>query len=81
MGTTQNALGEIDPKTVQKVKDGYYLVKAMSETEVAARKCEFYAGNCADQNVADFFYHEAKKLRQARKIFQDYFEGEMGVWL
>jgi hypothetical protein len=42
---------EFDPVTVQRIKESAYLVKMISETQVAARKCDFYAGNAIDLDV------------------------------
>lgn len=67
-------LREFDPTTVQRIKEGAYLVKIISETEVAARKCKFYAGNCVDQEVAQFFDQESNKLTKAKLLLQDYYQ-------
>jgi hypothetical protein len=55
INSTQPQLREFDPTTVQRIKEGAYLTKLISETEVSARKCDFFAGNCFDKEVADFF--------------------------
>lgn len=65
---------EFDPSTVQRIKEGAYLVKMISETEVAFRKCEFYAGNCLDQEIANFFKVESNKLKKAKHSLENYFE-------
>jgi len=67
-------LREFDPTTIQRIKEGAYLVKIISETEVATRKCHFYAGNCVDKEVAKFFNEEAEKLTKAKNTLQDYYE-------
>lgn len=67
-------LREFDPVTVQRIKEGAYLVKMISETQVAARKCEFYASNAIDQDVKNAFEDEAKLLRQGAQILQQYYE-------
>lgn len=67
-------LREFDPTTVQRIKEGMYLVKIISETQVTARKCDFYAGNCVDQQVADFFKQESRKLVKAAHVLQEYYE-------
>lgn len=67
-------LREFDPTTVQRIKEGMYLVKIISETEVTARKCNFYAGNCVDQQLADIFRQEHKKLVKAAHLLQEYYE-------
>lgn len=70
----QPKLREFDPTTLQRIKEGSYLIKAISETEVTARKCDFYAGNCTDQEIANFFKEQANALRKAKLNFQDYYE-------
>ncbi|MGI6066287.1 MAG: hypothetical protein ACOYI2_07330 [Bacillota bacterium] len=67
-------LREFDPTTIQRIKEGMYLVKIISETEITARKCDFYAGNCVDQQVADAFKQESKKLIKAAHLLQEYYE-------
>lgn len=67
-------LREFDPTTVQRIKEGMYLVKIISETEVTARKCDYYAGNCVDKEVADTFRQESKKLIKAAHTLQEYYE-------
>lgn len=67
-------LREFDPTTVQRIKEGMYLVKIISETQVTARKCDYYAGNCVDQQVADMFRQESKKLLKAAHVLQEYYE-------
>jgi hypothetical protein len=67
-------LRELDPTSVQRIKEGAYLVKVISETEVTARKCDFYAGNCIDQEIAGFFSEQAEKLKKAKNLLQEYYE-------
>ncbi len=67
-------LREFDPTTIQRIREGMYLVKIISETEVTARKCDYYAGNCVDQQVADAFRQESKKLVKAAHALQEYYE-------
>lgn len=67
-------LREFDPTTVQRIKEGAYLVKVISETEVTARKCEFYAGNATDQEIAGFFNEQAQTLKKAKNLLQEYYE-------
>lgn len=67
-------LREYDPSTVQKIKEGTYLVKFISETQVAARKCEFYAGMAEDEEIRRTFEDEAKQLYKASRAFQQYYE-------
>lgn len=68
-------LREFDPTTIQRGKEGMYLVKIISETQVAARKCSYYAGNSMDQQVADAFMQEKEKLTKAAHALQKYYEG------
>jgi len=70
----KSQLREFDPTTVQRIKEGMYLVKVISETQVSARKCDYYAGNCADQQVADAFKQESKKLVKVAHALQEYYE-------
>jgi len=67
-------LREFDPMTIQRIKDGTYLVKIISETEVAARKCHLFAANATDQEIAKFFDQEAKLLTKAKYTLQKYYE-------
>lgn len=67
-------LREFDPTTIQRIKEGAYLVKVISETEVTARKCAYYAGNCTDQEIANFFDNEYKKLVKFNHHLQQYYE-------
>jgi len=67
-------LREFDPTIIQRIKEGAYLVKVISETEIAARKCDYYAGNCVDQEVADAFRQENKKLIKTAHTLQEYYE-------
>ncbi|MFZ5945069.1 MAG: hypothetical protein ACOYVD_13275 [Bacillota bacterium] len=67
-------LREFDPTTVQRIKEGAYLVKVISETEVTARKCDFYSGNCTDQEIAKFFNDQAEKLKKVKNVLQEYYE-------
>lgn len=67
-------LREFDPATIQRIEEGSKLMKIISETQVAARKCQYYAGNAVDQEVAKFFDTEAQKLTKAARTLQDYYE-------
>jgi|GEM_PF-1398450 len=67
-------LREFDPLTVQRMKEGAYLVKMISEAQIAARKCEFYAGNAIDQEVKNIFNDEVRALRQTAHTLQQYYE-------
>ncbi|KAF1085477.1 hypothetical protein SPSYN_01619 [Sporotomaculum syntrophicum] len=72
--TNQPQLREFDPLTVQRIKEGAYLVKMISETQVAARKCDFYAGNTVDPEIKNAFENEAKLLKQSARLLQQYYE-------
>lgn len=65
---------ELDPSTRQRIKEGDFLIRMISETQVAARKCEFYAGIAADEEVRRTFEDEAKILRNTSQTFQKYYE-------
>jgi hypothetical protein len=67
-------LRELDPTTLQRIKEGTYLAKMINEAEVAARKCDFYAGNCADEEIANYFKEEAKVLQKAYRVMKNYYE-------
>lgn len=67
-------LREFDPTTVQRIKEGMFLVKIISETQVSARKCDYYAGNSVDQQLAEMFRQESKKLVKAAHALQEYYE-------
>ena len=73
INSTQPELREFDPTTLQRLKEGAYLTKLISEAEVAARKCEFYAGNCHDDKVKDFFANEVQVLNKAKHVLQEYY--------
>jgi len=74
MNANKPQLREFDPATIQRIKEGAYLVKIISETQVAARKCDFYAGNAVDQEVRNAFADEAKLLKQGLRPLQQYYE-------
>lgn len=67
-------LREQDPSALQRTKEGAYLVKLISETEVTARKCDFFAGNATDARVRDFFQQEGAKIRRAKLTMERYYE-------
>lgn len=67
-------LREFDPVTIQRIKEGAYLVKMISEAQVAARKCEFFAGNAVDPEVKKAFEEEATMLRQSYQNLQRFYE-------
>ena len=67
-------LREFDPTTIQRIKEGMYLTKIISETQITARKCNYYAGICEDQEIAEVFKQESKKLVKAAQALQEYFE-------
>jgi hypothetical protein len=68
-------LREFDPATIQRIDEGSNLAKVITETQVAARKCQFYAGNAVDQEVAKFFNAEADKLTKGARTLQEYYQG------
>jgi len=65
---------ELDPKMVATVKDAEFLKKALSEAEVAARKCSFYAGLASDPQISTAFAEEEKALRRSAKNFEKLYE-------
>jgi len=67
-------LRELDPTTMQRIKEGAYLVKVISETEVAARKCAFFGDLAKDQEIASFFKEQTNTLKKAKNILQEYYE-------
>jgi hypothetical protein len=67
-------LREFDPTTIQRIKEGAYLVKLISETEVTARKCDYYAGICTDKEVVAAFKDENIKLTKASHTLQEFYE-------
>lgn len=67
-------LREFDPTTIQRIREGAYLTKLIAETQVAARKCEFFAGNAVDAEVRTAFEEEAKLLREGARNLQQYYE-------
>ncbi|MEW6171797.1 MAG: hypothetical protein AB1510_01835 [Bacillota bacterium] len=68
-------LREFDPATIQRIDEGSNLSKAITETQVSARKCHYYAGNAVDPEVAKFFNEEAQKLTKGARALQNYYEG------
>ncbi|GAB6172343.1 hypothetical protein JCM15765_18210 [Paradesulfitobacterium aromaticivorans] len=70
----QPQLRELDPTTIQRIKEGAYLVKIISETEVTARKCDYYSLQCFDQELKNFFNSESLKLKNAKSKLQQYYE-------
>lgn len=67
-------LRELDPTTLQRIKEGAYLVKVISETEITSRKCEFYGSIASDQEISVFFKDQAEILRKAKNMLQEYYE-------
>ena len=49
-------------------------MKLIAETQVAARKCEFFAGNAVDAEVRTAFEEEAKLLKEGARTLQQYYE-------
>ncbi|RJX17736.1 MAG: hypothetical protein C4570_07725 [Ammonifex sp.] len=67
-------LREFDPSTIQRIDEGSNLAKVITETQVSARKCRFFAGNAVDQEVAKFFSAEADKLTKGARTLQEYYQ-------
>lgn len=67
-------LREFDPTTIQRIREGAYLTKLIAETQVAARKCEFFASNAVDSEVRQAFEEEARVLRDGARTLQQYYE-------
>lgn len=67
-------LRELDPTTMQRFKEGAYLIKVITETEVTARKCAFYSSIASDQEIANFFKEQAQKLQKVKNHLQEYYE-------
>jgi len=74
MNKNRPKMRELDPSTRQRIKEGDFLIRMISETQVAARKCEFYAGMAEDEEVKRTFEDEAKVLRNTAQTFQKYYE-------
>lgn len=74
MNKRKPKLREFDPATIQRIKEGAYLVKLISEAQVAARKCGFFAGNAVDEEIKKTFADETKLLRQSVRTLQQYYE-------
>lgn len=72
--TPNPKIREQDPTTIQKTKEAVYVVKLISEAQVAARKCEAYAGMATDKEVADFFKSQSELLTKSTRVLQDYYE-------
>jgi len=62
---------ELDPQTAASIKDAEFLKKVISETEVAARKCAFYAGMASEKDVKNAFTKEENRLRRVARVFED----------
>lgn len=67
-------LRELSPSVIQRIKEGAFLVKFISESEVATRKCEFFAANADDAEVSGLFKEEAAMLRKFSHSLQEYYE-------
>ena len=70
----QPLIREFDPTTIQRIKEGTYLIKLISETQVSSRKCRLYAGLSVDQGVTDFFTQQAEITNKYAKTLQQYYE-------
>lgn len=56
------------------MKDAEFLKKVISEAEVSARKCAYYAGLASAEDVRNAFAAEEKKLRSSAKSFEVMYE-------
>lgn len=74
LNRNQPQLRELDPSTIQRIKEGAYLEKVISESEISARKCNYYSSLCFDQEIKDFFKNEATKLQNVKNKLQKYYE-------
>lgn len=64
---------ELDPKTMAEIKDASFLKRVISETQVAKRKCEFFAGMASDPEVQKIFQNEFKNLQKFENIAEEYY--------
>lgn len=64
---------EIDPKTMAEVKDAAFLKRVISETQVAKRKCDYYAGMASNPEVRKIFQNEFKNLQRFENIAEEYY--------
>ncbi len=64
---------ELDPKTVATIKDAAFLKRVISETQVAKRKCDFYAGLASNKDVQHIFADEAKQLAKFEMLAENYY--------
>jgi len=64
---------EIDPKTMAEVKDAAFLKRVISETQVAKRKCDYYAGMAVNPEVQKSFQNEYKNLQKFENIAEEYY--------
>lgn len=67
-------LREFDPATTQRIKEGAYVIKLISEAEIAARKCNFYANNATDSEISQFLKEQVTVLTASKKLLQDYYK-------
>lgn len=64
---------ELDPKTMAEVKDAAFLKRVITETQIAKRKCDFYAGLAADPEIQELFIDESKNLQKFENIAEEYY--------
>ncbi|WP_051273312.1 hypothetical protein [Desulfotruncus alcoholivorax] len=64
---------EMDPKTMAEVKDAAFLKRVISETQVAKRKCDFFAGLATDPKIQKIFQSEYKNLENFENIAEEYY--------
>lgn len=67
----QPQLRELDPTTIQRIKEGAYLTKIISETEITARKCSFYASQCFSQELKDFLIKSLQNCKMLKSNFKN----------
>jgi hypothetical protein len=74
-GLGRPKLKEFDPATLQRIKEGAFVSKFITEVEVTGRKCAFYAESATDDAVKKLFAGEAKKLETFKRTLEDYHQG------
>jgi len=70
----------VDPKTMAEIKDAAFLKRVISETQVAKRKCEFFAGLATNPEVQKIFQKDPKmrKLLLSKRIRKN--KMKYGLW-
>ncbi|MGF7186788.1 hypothetical protein GGQ84_002920 [Desulfitispora alkaliphila] len=62
----------LDASSVQTVKEGAYLAKFINETDIASKKCQYYADHCTDEDIKNYFTKEANKLKKVSSVLNDH---------